>query len=91
MKSQINDAMMRFDPFFPSFCDHEIFIKPDLPVLLVLVGQRKKSQKYFDPSAFTYNLNESNLRLGVMNFQKWNLFSGSPGIFSQQSKIESVH
>ena len=36
----------------------------------MLVGQREKSQKYFDLSC-------SNL--GVMNFQKWELFSGSPG------------
>ena len=29
-----------------------------------------------------YNLNDSNpcSSLGVMNFQKWELFSGSPGI-----------
>ena len=48
----------------------------------MLVGQRKKSLKYFDLSAFNYNLNESNpsSSLGVMNFQKWELSSGSPGI-----------
>ena len=62
---------------FPSFCNHEIFIKLNLPILLVLVGQREKSQKYFDLSTFKQNLNDSNL--GVMNFQKWELFSGSPG------------
>ena len=47
----------------------------------MLVGQRKKSQKYFDLSTFNYNLYDSNLcsSLGVMNFQKWELFSGSPG------------
>ena len=47
----------------------------------MLVGQRKKSQKYFDLSTFNYNLYDSNPRssLGVMNFQKWELFSGSPG------------
>ena len=47
----------------------------------MLVGQRKKSQKYFDLSTFNYNLYDSNpcSSLGVMNFQKWELFSGSPG------------
>ena len=49
----------------------------------MLVGQRKKSQKYFDLSTFNYNLYDSNpcSSLGVMNFQKWELFSGSPGRF----------
>ena len=48
----------------------------------MLVGQRKKSQKYFDLSTVNYNLYDSNpcSSLGVMNFQKWELFSGSPGI-----------
>ena len=47
----------------------------------MLVGQREKSQKYFDLSAFNKDLNDSVVRssLGVMNFQKWELFSGSPG------------
>ena len=68
---------------FPSFCKHEIFIKLNLPILLVLVGQREKSQKYFDLSTFNQNLNDSNpwSSLGVMNFQKWELSSGSPGIY----------
>ena len=48
----------------------------------MLVGQREKSQKYFDLSVFNKNLNDSNpcSSLGVMNFQKWELFSGSPGM-----------
>ena len=48
----------------------------------MLVGQRKKSQKYFDLSTFNYNLYDSNpcSSLSVMNFQKWEVFSGSPGI-----------
>ena len=48
----------------------------------MLVGQREKSQKYFDLSTFNYNLYDSNpwSSLGVMKFQKWELFSGSPGI-----------
>ena len=68
---------------FPSCCNHEIFIKLNLPILLVLVGQREKSQKYFDLSTFNYNLNNSKpcSSFGVMNFQKWELFSGSPGTF----------
>ena len=47
----------------------------------MLVGQREKSRKYFDLSTFNYNLTDSNpcSSLGVMNFQKWELFSGSPG------------
>ena len=67
---------------FMSICNHEIFIKLNLPILLVLVGQREKSQKYFDLSTFNYNLNDSNpcSNLGVMNFHNWELFSGSPGI-----------
>ena len=51
----------------------------------MLVGQRKKSQKYFDLSTFNYNLYDSNpcSSLGVMNFQKWELFSGSPGRYEK--------
>ena len=69
------------DPF-PSFYNHESFIKLNLPILLVLVRQREKSQKYFDPLTLNLNLNDSNLcsSHGVMNFQKWELFSGSSGI-----------
>ena len=37
---------------FQSFCNHELFVKLNLPVFLVLVGQREKSQKYFDLLAF---------------------------------------
>ena len=53
----------------------------------MLVGQREKSQKYFDLSALNWNLNDLNpcSSLGVMNFQKWELFSGSPGIFDSNS------
>ena len=53
----------------------------------MLVGQGKKSQKYFDLSTVNYNLYDSNPRssLGVMNFQKWELFSGSPGILNAAS------
>ena len=56
----------------------------------MLVGQRKKSQKYFDLSTFNYNLYDSNpcSSLGVMNFQKWELFSGSPGIKEENSRNE---
>ena len=48
----------------------------------MLVGQGEKSRKYFDLSTFNYNLNDSNpcSSLGVMNVQKWELFSGSPGM-----------
>ena len=60
----------------------------------MLVGQREKSQKYFDLSASNWNLNDSNpwSSLGVMNFQKWELFSGSPGMRSTSSleQIDSL-
>ena len=58
----------------------------------MLVGQRKKSQKYFDLSTFNYNLYDSNpfSSLGVMNFQKWELFSGSPGSFVLFSLVSSM-
>ena len=29
---------------FQSFCNHEIFVKLSLPIFVVLVGQREKSQ-----------------------------------------------
>ena len=47
--------------FLQSFCNHEIFIMLNLPILLVLVRQREKSQKYFSLPAFNWNLNHSNL------------------------------
>ena len=49
----------------------------------MLVGHKKKSQK-FDLSTFNYKLYDSNpcSSLGVMKFQKWELFSGSSGIIS---------
>ena len=37
---------------FQSFCNHEIFVKLNLPVLVVLVRQEEKSQKYFNLLAF---------------------------------------
>ena len=50
----------------------------------MLVGQRKKSQKYFDLSTFNWKLNDSNpcSSLGVTNYQKWEFVSDSPGIIS---------
>ena len=77
---------------FPSLCNHEIFVKLNLSIFVLLVGQREKSQKYFDPSAFYLNLNDSNpcSSLGVMNFQKWELFSGSPGILDDQQIIQPL-
>ena len=54
----------------------------------MLVGQREKSQKYFDLSAFNKNLNDSNpgSSLRIMNFQTWELFSGSPGIVMEMTR-----
>ena len=56
----------------------------------MLVGQRKKSQKYFDLSTFNYNLYDSNpcSSLGVINFQKWELFSGSPDIICYEIVVD---
>ena len=50
-------------------------------MLLPLAGQRENSQKYFDLPVSTRNLNDSNpcSSLGAINFQKWELFSGSRG------------
>ena len=43
-------------------------------------GKQEKSQKYIDLSTFNKNLSDSNPRssLGVMNFQKWELFLAHP-------------
>ena len=67
--------------FFGHFCNQEMFIRLNSPILLVLVKQRQRSQKYFDLSAFNWNLNYSNLcsTHGAMNFLKWEPFSGSLG------------
>ena len=63
-----------FYALFPLFWNHEILINLNLPIHLAMVGQREKSQKYFDLSIFSENLNDSNSSLGVVNFQKWELF-----------------
>ena len=62
-----------------------MFVKFNLSIFLELMRQWEKSHKFFDLSAFNYNLNHSNLwsTLGVMNFQRWELFSGSPGRLSK--------
>ena len=45
-------ALIDVSGHFSVICNHEIFVKLILPILLVLEGQREKSQKYFDLSAF---------------------------------------
>ena len=77
---------------FQSFRNHEIFIKLNLHILLVLVKQREKSQKYSHLSAFNWSLDNSNLCSihGAMNFQKWELFSGSPGTLLQVNPFAYV-
>ena len=40
-----------FWAIFQSFCNQEIFVKFNLPIFVVLIGQREKSQKYIDLSA----------------------------------------
>ena len=49
-----------FEAIFLSFCNHEIFVKLNLPIFLKFLRQREKSQKYFDLLAFNWNLNHSN-------------------------------
>ena len=55
----------------------------------MLVRQREKSQKYYISFSLYRKLNRSNLlrNLGTMNLNKWELFSGSPGIM--QIKVQS--
>ena len=77
---------------FQSFCNHKIFVKLNLPIFLVLIRQREKSQKYFNHSAFNQNLNHSDLciTLGALNFQMWELYSGSSGIWPILSIIAGL-
>ena len=78
-----------FWTIFQSICNHEIIVKSNLPTFVVLVGQREKSQKYIDLSPFNKNLNDLNLssNLGFMNFQMWELFTGSPCSELKTSKV----
>ena len=46
---------------FQSFCNYEIFLMLNLPMILALVRQREKSQNYFSISALNWNLNHSDL------------------------------
>ena len=41
-----------FRPFFSHFATMKFFVKLNYPIFVVQVGQREKSQKYFDLSAF---------------------------------------
>ena len=41
------------------YCNQDIFIRLNLPILLVPVRQGQRSQKCIDLSAFNYNLNHS--------------------------------
>ena len=56
------------------------------------VGQREKSQKYFDLSNFNQNLDDSNpcSSLGVTNFQQWEQFAGSPGIYTKVARLQQA-
>ena len=67
---------------FQSFCNHQIFVYLNLPIFPVLVRRREKSQKCFYLLAVKQILIHSNpsSTLDAMNFQKWEHFSGSPGI-----------
>ena len=40
---------------FSVICNHEIFVKLNLPIFAVLVRQREKSQKYFNLLAFNHS------------------------------------
>ena len=53
-------ASITYSSFRTLFYNHEIFIKLNLPIFIVLVRHRKKSQKYFDLSALNWNFNNSN-------------------------------
>ena len=51
-----------FRPISVFATNHQIsFIKLNLPILLMLVRLREKSQKHCDLLAFNWNLNQSNL------------------------------
>ena len=58
----------------------------------MLVGQREKSRKYFDLSTFNYNLTDSNpcSSLGVMNFQKWELFFLAHPVVKLTLNLETI-
>ena len=63
----------------------------DLPILLVLGAGKtaRKITKYFSLSVLNWNLNHSNLSrtLDPMDFLKWDIFSGSPGMVDKLSDI----
>ena len=65
---RVNGALVAFS-YCKSYCNHEIFLMSNLPILLVLTRHREKSERYFDLSALNWNLNHSNLWscLGAMN------------------------
>ena len=79
-------------PFRP-FCNHEIFINLSSLILLILMRQRENSQRYFDLSAFNWNLNHSNLlsTLGAMNCEKWEFMSGSPGRYGKITDFNKLN
>ena len=54
-------ALIDVSRHFQSFGGHEIFVKLNLPIFVVFVRQREKSQKYFNLLAFKQNQNYSNL------------------------------
>ena len=59
--NSFEDVYHQLSTIFQPLCNHEIFIKFNLPIHLVLVRQRAKSQKYFGLWALNWNLNHSNL------------------------------
>ena len=63
-----------------SFLSYADSIPLNLSKLTVLVEEQGKSQKSFDLSSFDWDLNHSNLcnTDGAMNFQNWEIFSGTP-------------
>ena len=68
-----------FEAPFSSFCSHESFINLNLPILLMLVSQQEKSNKFFNLSISNKIFNDSNLQSthGAMIFQKIGTFFGS--------------
>ena len=70
---------LQFDQCF-RFYNHEIFIKLNLPILLVLVKHQQKSAKYFDLRLLTeICIIQIYAVLMVLQIFKCGNFFGSPG------------
>ena len=61
IRIRVDGALINVSDHFSVICKHEIIVKLNFPIFLVLVRQRGKSQKYFNLLSFEYDLNHSNL------------------------------